>query len=132
MVALWFSKDKRKNLLFSFFLLNLIVYGAWASWFGAWSFGNRFFVMFFPIYCIGLGFFLNRFSKNKTAALSFCIFLSLYALFLFCLFLAQRDLLHDPTTISNTINYWFIDGNLPSLFLELLKKTSFYRFIFTV
>jgi hypothetical protein len=132
LAALLFSKDNRKRLMLSFVFLNLLIYGAWASWSGAWSFGNRFFVLFFPIYCIGLGFFFKNFRLNKKYAIFVAFSLSLYSLLLFCFFMAQRDLIFDPTTISDTIDFWFVNGNLGSLPIELLKKTSIYRLLFKI
>ena len=50
----WVAFAKGKNPL-SFTDLNLWLYSSWISWHGAWSFGNRFFAILFPVAVIGLG-----------------------------------------------------------------------------
>ena len=129
-ISLLVFKDKRKWFLLSFVFLNALIYGAWTSWEGAWSFGNRFFLVLFPIYAIGIGMFLQRFSGKKAKA-ALCV-LALYTLFMFCLFMAQRDLIISNTSFFSTIDFWFAQGNLPILFSELIKKISFFRLFFLV
>ncbi|MFA4889091.1 MAG: hypothetical protein WC628_05915 [Candidatus Omnitrophota bacterium] len=71
----------------------VLLYGFFYEWYGGWSFSNRYLVNVFPIYCIGLASFLQRFGKK---AVILVILFTVYSVFLFlhwhlCIFNAEFE-----------------------------------------
>ena len=123
--GLFLMKEKEKWLLLSFPALNLIIYACWASWHSAWAFGNRFFIMFFPLYAIGLAVLIEKKPSTKIPI----AILAIYTFLLAMLFLASTPQLSDPFNLQSLIAYWFSNGNLLEFPARLLGKTSFMRVI---
>ena len=123
--GLFLMKEKVKWLLLSFPALNFLIYGCWASWHSAWGFGNRFFIMFFPLYAIGLAVLMEKKPSTKIPVL----ILSAYTFCLAMLFLASTPQLADPFNLQSLVAYWCSNGNLWGLPARLLGKTSVVRTI---
>jgi hypothetical protein len=124
-VGLFCMKDRKKYVLLSFFALNTLVYACWMSWHSAWAFGNRFFAMFFVLYAIGTAALLSEKPQLKPVVLG----LTAYTFFLGLLFFAQAAYLFAPYNFTDTIRYWFLDGNIITLPAKIAEKISIARFV---
>jgi len=123
--GLFFLKPSQKWLLLSFVGINFWVYSAWESWHSAWSFGNRFLVVLFPVFVVGIAALLSRNPRLRPLLL----LLALYTFLLSLLFIAATTAIPDPFNLSSLFSYWLGDGRLLELPLRVLEKTSVARAI---
>ncbi len=114
----------------------VLLYGFFYEWYGGWSFSNRYLVNVFPIYCIGLASFLQRFGKK---ALILAILFTIYSVFLFlhwhlCIFNAEFE---TPWAIFKAwrsgVSDTFLDKNVNiSTVLKRLFEYCRYKYIIGV
>ncbi|UCC91844.1 MAG: hypothetical protein JSV39_01060 [Candidatus Aenigmatarchaeota archaeon] len=119
-------KDRGKKYLFiSLILLNVYFMSSFQCWDGAWGFGNRFFAMFFPIYCIGTVKILEEIPKYR----HILYFSAIYTVLIYFMFLA-----YTPTPLS-ILPIWanFLSPehliNLPAL---IFTKIGIVRFLLEI
>jgi hypothetical protein len=137
LMGLIFIKDRKTRfLLISIFLIYAYVIGCFEGWHSGCGYGNRYFILFFPIYCIGLIHLFKRFSASRYRNL-FCALLVLlvaYNLLLSLSFLAFPPDCQRVVPVS-VLDYWahmtnFQDlANLPDL---IFKKIGIIRFLFEI
>ncbi len=61
--GLLLMRDDRKWVFLLMILLQIYLINCHIGWHGAWGFGHRHFILFFPIYCIGFLELIKRFPK---------------------------------------------------------------------
>ena len=123
--GLFYLQREEKWLLLSFVGVSLWAYSTWASWHGAWSFGNRFFVVLFPVFVIGIASLLKAKPRLKPVLIA-C---ALYTFVLSLLFLAATPEFLEVINLPGLLGYWFGDGRLLELPIRLFAKLSFVRAI---
>lgn len=123
--GLFFFHREEKWVLLSFAGINLWLYSSWISWHGAWSFGNRFFAILFPVAVIGLGALLSAKPRLKWLIVACAV----WTLALFALFLSATPELLNVLDLPGLLGYWLGDGRLLGLPARFLGKTSFARAI---
>ncbi len=57
------NKKKNAYVLLGIWALLVFIYGFFCDWHAGWSFSNRYLVGLFPVYVIGLAYFLDRYGK---------------------------------------------------------------------
>jgi len=83
LLGLIFSQSnfrKLSYLFISLWALVVLLYGFMPFWYAGWSFTNRYLVSLFPIYVIGLSFFIDKYGRKT---LWFLIPLTIYSIILF-------------------------------------------------
>lgn len=124
--GLLLMKDRGKKYLFiSLILLNIYFMSSFQGWHGAWGFGHRFFVIFFPLFCIGTVKILEEAPKYR----HLLYFSAIYTILVYFMFLA-----YTPTPLS-ILPIWsnllspqhLID--LPAL---IFTKIGIVRFLFEI
>ncbi len=123
--GLWQWKDDRKWLLFGIFATMLWHTSAFFNGTTGYSFGNRYYAAMFPIFVIGLAFFLEKHAKLLWLA----AVLSFYNFSLFLLSIAG-DFTGIFPSLPAIYNYWFIEGNITKFPHLVIEKTGLYRLIF--
>ncbi|MFH1751747.1 MAG: hypothetical protein ABH821_02315 [archaeon] len=121
-IGLFYLRHEKKYLFLGFILMYLLFYGGYTWWEGAWGFGNRFFLVFFPLIVIGLFELIKRFKY----ALHVSIILMLYTFLLGLMFTA---FVVEPISLWNNIDYWLLQGNILSLPQLLFEKLGIIRFL---
>ena len=74
------EKPSIAHICLSIWILFLLLYGFLWDWHAGWSFSNRYMVSLFPIYIIGLCYFLDKYGRW---AASLTVFFTCYSVFLF-------------------------------------------------
>ena len=105
--------------------LNFWVYSAWGSWHAAWSFGNRFFAVLFPLFVVGIAALLQHRPRSRLPL----ALMAIYTFVLFLLFIASTPQLADPFNLQSLLSYWFLQGHAAELLSSIIEKISFVRAI---
>ncbi len=122
--GLFYLPRNEKLLSLSFVALNIWIYSAWSSWHSAWGFGNRFFIILFPLFVLGIASLIKQKPKLRVPL----ALLGVYTFLLSLLFLASTPALADPFNFTSLIAYW-LSGNAAVFIPALVEKISIMRAI---
>ncbi len=119
-------KDRGKKYLFiSLILLNVYLMSSFDGWHGGWGFGNRFFVMLFPLYCIGTIKILEKYSKYR----HLLYFSVIYTVLIYFMFLAYTP---EPLSILPIWSNFLSPEHLINLPALIFTKIGIVRFLLEI
>jgi hypothetical protein len=83
LIKMTYAKGANKHIgymLLGIWILFLVMYGGFNHWEAGWSFSSRYLSCLFPVYVIGLSYFLNKYGRK---AVFLTVIGTLYSVFLF-------------------------------------------------